>query len=100
MASASKQIRFTSIANVHLEHTIEYLLNEFGHSSAEKFLQLLKKKLNAISEQKIVHRYFYKTKQVRYFILQKNYVLYLEKKNVIQVVAIYGTKQKIRGKNR
>lgn len=98
MASISKQIEFTAVAQTHLKNIIEYILHEFGQPSAEKFVQLLQRKLNEISDQKISYRYFYKSKQIRYFIIKRNYVLYIEKKKTISVVGIYGSKQDIKRK--
>lgn len=98
MASGFKQIKFTAIAQLQLKNIVEYVIREFGETAAEKFLQSLQKKLNDIASQKISYRYFYKSKQVRYFVLKRNYILYTETKTSISVVGIYGFKQNVKKK--
>jgi plasmid stabilization system protein ParE len=98
MASGFKQIKFTKVAQVQLKNIIEYIVREFGETTAEKFLQSLKKKLNDIASQKISYRYFLKSRRVHYFILSKNYVLYTENKKTVSVVGIYGSRQQVKKK--
>jgi len=52
--------------------------------------------LNTIADGTVAHKFFYKSKSIRYFILQKkNYALYKELKSVIRVVGIYSIKQNV-----
>ena len=96
MASEVKIVEFTPLARIQLEDVIDYIMCEFGKRSAEKFILTLEKNLQNVAEGKIVNRYFYKSRHIRYFIAnRKNYILYREMKKSIQVVGVYGVKQDI-----
>jgi len=96
MVSGVKIIEFTPLARIQLEGVIEYIIQEFGKKTAEKFILLLETQLQKIAEGKVFHKNFYKSKHIRYFIVnRKNYVLYREMKRSIHIVGVYGVKQNI-----
>ena len=71
MALDIKVIEFTPIARAQLEDVIDYIINEFGKSSAEKLLLLLEKHLENIAAGKVKHRSFYRSKHIQYFIANR-----------------------------
>jgi hypothetical protein len=71
MALIAKSIEFTPLARLQLQAVIDYTIKEFGSKSAEKFVFATERRLRNIADGKIVYRYFYKTKQIRYFIAHR-----------------------------
>jgi plasmid stabilization system protein ParE len=97
MALVTKEIDFTPLAGRQLQKITDYILKEFGHNSAGKFVLSVEEALQKIAEGKIVHRNFSKSKYIRYFVLKKkNVFLYRELKDSIVVLGVYNARQDLR----
>ncbi len=93
MANKPKQIKFTEVAERQLKLTVQHIALGFGERHAEKLLVELEQRLHRVATGTIVHRFFLKSKQIRYFGLRRKNYVYKDMKGSIQVLGIYGTKQ-------
>ncbi len=94
MALVIREVKFTAVSRRQLNDTVDYIFKEFGFLVAEKFINTFERKLKDIAAGKIVHRYFLKSKQIRYFIFNsKNYVLYKELPSAIVITGVYNFKR-------
>jgi len=89
-----KPVVFTPNARADLENIADYLMLEWGSRVLENFLLLYEERVNTIASHPARYPVIHQASLLRKTVLTKhNIVLYREKENCIEIVAVFDTRQ-------
>ena len=89
-----KRIEWSDKAIRALSYTIKYLKSEISEASAERFVQLIKHRIEQVEKYPTMGRLAPKRKTVRFVLVGKNHRLYYRVHgSILYITALFDTRQ-------